>query len=884
MVKKLKKLSKFKPASSYSPRVMGVWVGVFAIIGVGTLLLTRAATPGIAVTVDSTLPNPTNVKAYTDDQVATITWDAPSNASSKGIVGYYVTWGTQSAGKYTNARQTTYTVTQLQPLVNGTVYNIKVQSVQGSTNTVQTGHPDGPSHFAVANGKVSSGATATATGSSARVDQLRNQMTGFFDDFNTPAGVFDETKWNTAASFCVAKNKGGAFVNNQFHSHTQVTSDCDRAQVIERPRATFDITGRTEADPGVIVGDFDGVTQPRDFWYIDLVPLDSRSNNAPLDITGHASAFDDSTADPAIVRFLQTYDGERLMQNNANKSPGNPSGTASASFAWLSGPGNATPLQEVPLVSGSGRFPVANVRYHWRWEVSPTRLKAFVDGVKLIDAPMPAAFANTKKWTVHSNLFSYNTGKQFIGADPSASMLHWDNFGFNGPAPTTVVHNYQDGGTNGTTPSLGKSGSMSKTRKIKIPDSIGSPVSARLKYTLGSTANGVWGWNSTDNITINGKKFALPNPATSQKAPVVKEWFGYAYSYTNWSDSIDLSPSDLIQGDNTIGLNIPIDAINVHIELEYNKNAAPTYTQPKDIFGASTMLSLFQPVLASNDNYLFIEQDMGLPSGNLDTTTPVDPPTGGNDTTAPTVTLTAPANNTSVTAGSSFTATASATDNVGVTKVVFYVGNTASAPVTSSPFTKSISTTGLTAGTYNVTAVAYDAANNPSLTSNIRTIVIPATTGGGTGDTTVPTISMAADGVTIAPNDTSVTVRNLNAVVWRPSATDNTGTPTVTYRVNGVTVTLTGGGYTFGAQANGDFQLLVTATDAAGNTTSKSLQVRLRSPDINRNKKVDIGDIGIITKNWSSSDASTTGSDLSLNGKVDIADIGLVTKSWNQTF
>jgi hypothetical protein len=813
----VKKLSKFRPKSQLKPKAMFAWVGIFAVVGVGTLLLTRAATPGIAVTVDTTLPEVGNYGAYGDDRLATVWWSAPSNASAKGIVGYYVTYGDASnGGIYTNAKQTTNRIVQLQPLENGKSYNVKIQAVHGSTVKVPTpgSWGGGTADEARASGRVSKGVTLTVTPSGTRVNNLRSEMTGFFDDFNTPAGGFDELKWNQATSACVEPGQTGAFINNQYHSHNQIrsilgndsTTYCDRAQMVSRPRATFDITGKTEANPGKIVGDFDGAAI-RDTWYIDLVPVDVRTNKIPLDITSHADVAHDGQADPAMIRIAQSnsnisifYTDYATKQNLRAKD----TYTACPDFkgdmdfsyygggdgGWCGGPVRSG--SNMPVM-GTGPwtryFPSPNVRMQYRVEISPTKIKVFLNDVRMLEADTPPGYANVKQYTVNSTLFSYNTGKD-SALKPTTSLLHWDNFGFNGPAPTTVVHNYQDGLADGLTPVLGTgtavnkyiSGGATRTAKIQIPDPIKTPKEARLMFTTSCFGYQDYNWKSTDSFTVNGTKYSIPSPATIQLPPVLNTVT--AGHYEPYAIGVPVNSASLVQGMNEIkfSMGTACDLLNVHIELEYTKGTEPAYTQPKDIFGAAKYLATIQPAIAPHDAYLFQEQEMGLPSGDLTTTTPVDPPpTGGTDTTP-------------------------------------------------------------------------------------------------------PTITMAADGIAITSTDTSVTVRNLNRLVWRPTASDNIGTPTVTYKVNNSTVTLTGGAYTFGAQANGDFQLQVTATDAAGNPATKTLQIRLRSPDINRNGKVDIGDIGAITKNWSSADAAVAGSDLSLNGKVDIADIGLVTKSWNQTF
>jgi hypothetical protein len=90
-------------------------------------------------------------------------------------------------------------------------------------------------------------------------------------------------------------------------------------------------------------------------------------------------------------------------------------------------------------------------------------------------------------------------------------------------------------------------------------------------------------------------------------------------------------------------------------------------------------------------------------------TTPPPPPPG--DTTAPTVSITAPASGASVSGAVALTA--SATDNVGVVGVQFQVdGANVGGEATTAPYSLSWNSASLVNGTHTVTAVARDAAGN----------------------------------------------------------------------------------------------------------------------------------------------------------------------------
>ena len=92
---------------------------------------------------------------------------------------------------------------------------------------------------------------------------------------------------------------------------------------------------------------------------------------------------------------------------------------------------------------------------------------------------------------------------------------------------------------------------------------------------------------------------------------------------------------------------------------------------------------------------------------------------GGADTTKPTTAITAPANNATV--SGALTVAATATDNVGVTKVELYVdGSLQPNPDTASPYSFTVDTTKLTAGNHALTTKAYDAAGNVGVSAAVN--------------------------------------------------------------------------------------------------------------------------------------------------------------------
>jgi chitinase len=183
--------------------------------------------------------------------------------------------------------------------------------------------------------------------------------------------------------------------------------------------------------------------------------------------------------------------------------------------------------------------------------------------------------------------------------------------------------------------------------------------------------------------------------------------------------------------------------------------------------------------------------------------------TSTGDTTAPTVNATA--NSTNFTAAGTFTLNATATDNVGVTKVEILQNNVLVATGTS--YSRSF-TGSAQNGTYTYTVKAYDAAGNVG-TKTVTVTVNITNTG---GDIIAPTVNATAN----STNFTAAGTLTLNA-----SATDNVGVTKVEILENNVLVS-TGTSYTrsfSSSTQNGTYTYTAKAYDAAGNVGTKTVTV-----------------------------------------------------------
>jgi hypothetical protein len=201
-----------------------------------------------------------------------------------------------------------------------------------------------------------------------------------------------------------------------------------------------------------------------------------------------------------------------------------------------------------------------------------------------------------------------------------------------------------------------------------------------------------------------------------------------------------------------------------------------------------------------------------------DMTTPV----GGTpppDTTAPTVSMTAPANGATVSGTVALTATAA--DNVGVVGVQFFVNGAAiGAEDTTAPYSVNWDTTAVSNGSgYNITARARDAAGNQTTSTAVAVTVSNAAP--PPPDTTPPTVSLTAptNGATVS-----------GTVTLTANAADNVGVVGVQFFVNGTAVGAedTSSPYSISwnsaTVANGSgYTITARARDAATNQTTSTV-------------------------------------------------------------
>jgi M6 family metalloprotease-like protein len=175
-----------------------------------------------------------------------------------------------------------------------------------------------------------------------------------------------------------------------------------------------------------------------------------------------------------------------------------------------------------------------------------------------------------------------------------------------------------------------------------------------------------------------------------------------------------------------------------------------------------------------------------------------------SDTTAPTTSVTSPASGATV--SGTTTVSASASDNVGVTKVEFYVDGVLASTDTSSPYSFAWDTTTAANASHTLSTKAYDAAGNVGTSAGVT-----VTVNNSGADVTAPVIS----------NVTSVITNSKNGSFEIRWTTNEPATSVVI--INGTTYSdtalVTSHVRSFRGTKGATYTYYVQSSDAAGNTS-----------------------------------------------------------------
>ncbi len=217
---------------------------------------------------------------------------------------------------------------------------------------------------------------------------------------------------------------------------------------------------------------------------------------------------------------------------------------------------------------------------------------------------------------------------------------------------------------------------------------------------------------------------------------------------------------------------------------------------------SSTATTTITPTIGEHFYYAKVTQD----DGKILWSAPVwvTQSNAATDTTPPTVSASE--------TGTSGTITLSATasDNVGVTNVEFYVDGTLKGNKATSPYSIALDSTTLTNGAHSLIAKAFDAASNSANSATVSFTVSNVVA----GDTTPPTVSASETG-------------SSGIIALAATANDNVGVTKVEFYVDGVLKgNKTTAPYSIALDsttlANGAHSLVAKAFDAANNSASSA--------------------------------------------------------------
>jgi len=436
---------------------------------------------------------------------------------------------------------------QLQPLVNGMPYQVRVERINA------LGEITSLPRVVSFNG-----------GDSTRVDALRASMT-WFDDFNLPMGAADEKLWNNATVTSTDARFNLFFINDQYHAHTlngtRRDNTGDKSQTAQRFRKPVRIENGVRRR---IVFDMDSPLSPRSVWYLDLNPVKT-------DLTGHADFFDEegATGLPAgMLRFRAQFQ------------------TFSVSLIGMDGASHQ--IASIDMEE-EGRQAVSNVRRSFEARVGTDGVEVLIDGRSVINstyAPYTLAAGDYEPLWVG---FGYNTIKDAV----PYFLLHWDNFGFDGPqVEPRSVHNYvtRIAGTDYRKANRGSS--TFPTFTVAIPDDLrptlaGATAEAWLVFTyqMGDFSN--FTLAPGDYVRVNGST-NHPLPARmNNSSPTVPGLLVWGMPHTvrvKLGDIVQGGTSPLLVGNNTFQYFAENTGIlNVHVEVLYPPGSAPAYTRPAAI-------------------------------------------------------------------------------------------------------------------------------------------------------------------------------------------------------------------------------------------------------------------------------------------------------------
>jgi len=376
----------------------------------------------------------------------------------------------------------------------------------------------------------------------------------------------------------------------------------------------------------------------------------------------------------------------------------------------------------------------------------------------------PITVTGTGGSTTHNTTVTLTvTGTDFtIAASPTSTTIT------QGTAGNVTISTTISGGFNSAV-ALSASGQPSGVTVAFNPTSIAAPGSGSSTMTITVASSAATG-NSTITVTGTGGSkthtatvsLTVTAPSTN---PVVNGGFETG-SFSGWTTSgaatsviaaaahsgsfgAQLGATTPTNGDSSVSQTFTMPASSPSLSFWYNNHCPDTLTYDwatatlKD--NVTNVTTTLLPKICSNPGgtWTQVNYNAAANAGHSVTLTltshddnfGADPTytwyddvvvsSGPPDTTPPTTSITSPANNATV--SGTITVTASASDNVGVVKVEFYIDSVLSSTVTTSPYNFSWNTTTVANGTHTIFSKAYDAANNVGTSATVTVTVSNST-------------------------------------------------------------------------------------------------------------------------------------------------------------
>ena len=231
------------------------------------------------------------------------------------------------------------------------------------------------------------------------------------------------------------------------------------------------------------------------------------------------------------------------------------------------------------------------------------------------------------------------------------------------------------------------------------------------------------GWSTTGTAAVNtaskhsgtyGAQLGSTTPSTDSTAAQTFTLPSNATTLTFWysntcPDTVTYDWATATLKDNVTGTTSTI--------LAKTCTTTPVWTQVNTSVASNAGHSVTLTLTNHDDNYAGDASFTYFDDVSVATSTP--------DTTAPTTSITAPANGATV--SGTTTVSASASDNVGVTKVEFYLDGALKSTDTTSPYSWSWDTTASANGSHSLVSKAYDAAGNVGTSATITVTVSNST-------------------------------------------------------------------------------------------------------------------------------------------------------------